>query len=261
MAAATSTPAAASQLDVIFDGTWLLVPCTDATGKIVSVNIYSPDCDHPLGVYFTNVLNPNPWPTQDAFYQLDSHSYILNIKCGARPPAGMPVSGIDQTINLCVVGPRPIGPNWDLLASIPMGPDKWVSSDTIDPHTTDSFGNNVPCFSGKDAPTGKVSSMQTLSFTGVTAVSLLGATASVQALLPVPWNGNGTLIFEDEIPYIPTLQHERGAVSSLAKLAGLDLILDFPLPKRIPAPSAAPGPVNPGTHTTEFCSASAIVLP
>src|ERR1700723_1034252 len=84
MAAATSTPAAASQLDVVFDGTWLFVPFTDSTGNITGVDIYSPACGHPLGVYFTNQLNPNPWPAQSAFYQLDNHSYTLNIQRGSR---------------------------------------------------------------------------------------------------------------------------------------------------------------------------------
>ncbi len=256
MAAATS-----AQLDVVFDGTWLLVPSADRSGKITGVNIYSPACGHPLGVFFTNQLNPNPWPTQSAFYQLDSHSYTLNIQCGSRAAAGMPVSGINTTINHCVTQARPIGSNWDLLASIAIGPDAWVSSDTFAPQTTDSKGNSVPCFSGKDAPTGQVSSMQTLSFTGVTAAALLGAPGNVQALLPAPWSGSGTLIFVDEIPYIPTLQHERNAIFAVANLAGLDLALDYPLPRKTPAGSSVTGPFRPMLHTGPNCGASLIVMP
>jgi hypothetical protein len=247
-------------LDVVFDGTWLLVPRADASGKITGVSIYSPACGHPLSVYFANQLNPNPWPVQSAFYQLDSHSYSLNIQRGTRSAAGMALSGINTSINHCVAEPRPIGSNWDLLASIAIGPDAWVSSDTVTPETTDSHGNVVPCFSGKDAPTALVSSMQTLSFTGITAVTLLGAPSNVQGLLPAPWSGNGTLIFEDEIPYIPTLQHERNAISAIAQLAGLDLVLDFPLPKK--TPSATPsGPLEPQLHTTEFCGHAVIMMP
>ena len=37
------------------------------------------------------------------------------------------------------------------------------------------------------------------------------------------WDGNGSLIFEDEIQYSPTLQHERAAILAMANLAGLDL--------------------------------------
>jgi hypothetical protein len=261
MAAATSTPAAVSQLDVVFDGTWLLVPTADASGKISGVSIYSPSCGHPLGVYFANQLNPNPWPVQSAFYQLDSHSYSISIQRGARPAAGMAVSGINTSINHCVAEPRPIGSNWDLLASIATGPDAWVSSDTVAPQTTDSKGSVVPCFRGKDAPTGQVSSMQTLSFTGVTSVALLGAPGSVQALLPAPWSGSGTLIFEDEIPYIPTLQHERAATSAMANLAGLDLVLDYPLPKKTAAGTSSPGPLRPMTHTGQFCGHAIIMMP
>jgi hypothetical protein len=262
MAAATSTPAAASQLDVVFDGTWLLVPTADASGKITGISIYSPACGHPLGVYFANQLNPNPWPVQSAFYQLDSHSYTLNIQRGTRPAAGMALSGIDTSINHCVAEARPIGSNWDLLASIAIGPDTWVSSDTITPQTTDSHGNVVPCFRGKDAPMGQVSSMQTLSFTGITAVSLLGAPSSVQGFLPTPWSGSGTLIFEDEIPYIPTLQHERSAIFAIANLAGLDLALDYPLPKKSSGASTTPSnPLRPMQHTGPFCGAAIIMMP
>jgi hypothetical protein len=256
MAAATS-----SQLDVVFDGTWLLVPSADSSGKITGVNIYSPACGHPLGVYFANQLNPNPWPTQSAFYQLDSHSYTLNIQCGSRAAGGMPVSGIDTSINHCVTEARPIGSNWDLLASIAIGPDAWVSSDTFAPQTMDPHGNTAPCFSGKDAPTGQVSSMQTLSFTGVTAVALLGAPSSVQSLFPAPWSGSGTLIFEDEIPYIPTLQHERGAIFAIANLAGLDLALDYPLPKRTTLSPALSDPIRPRLHTGGLCGAAIIMMP
>jgi hypothetical protein len=256
MAAATS-----SQLDVVFDGTWLLVPSADASGNITGVDIYSPACGHPLGVYFTNQLNPDPWPAQSVFYQLDSHSYSLNIQCGSRPAAGMPVSGINTSINHCVTEARPIGSNWDLLAAIALGPDAWVSSDTITPTTTDSHGNVVPCFSGKDAPTAQVSSLQTLSFTGVTAVALLGAPGNVQALLPAPWSGSGTLIFQDEIPYIPTLQHERSATNAIANLAGLDLGLDYPLPSSKSTQPSPGGVARPMLRSGGYCGAAVILMP
>jgi hypothetical protein len=54
--ATTSSPV--SQLDVVFDGTWLLVPAVDNSGKIAGVNVYSPACGHPLGVYFAPQLTP-----------------------------------------------------------------------------------------------------------------------------------------------------------------------------------------------------------
>src|SRR5580692_8537665 len=67
----------ASQLDVVIDGTWVLVPWVDRDRNIVRVDIYSPQCSHPLGVYFTNQLDPNPWPVSNAFYLLDPHGYAL----------------------------------------------------------------------------------------------------------------------------------------------------------------------------------------
>lgn len=259
MAAATNSPATASQLDLVFDGTWIYVPGVDATGKITSVDIYSPACGHPQGVYFANQLNPSPWPESAAFYMLDPHSYALSIERGAGT-AGMNIGSLDTAINHCVGKPRPIASNWDLLVSIAVGPDAWTSSDTIVPETTDSHGNTVACFTGKDAPAGKISSMQTLTFLGVTGVELLGAPANVQSLLPAPWSGNGTLIFEDEVAYIPTLQHERTAIFAMANLAGLDLALDYPLPPK-PTAAASSGPAHPQLHTGQYCGSALIVLP
>ncbi len=69
-----------SQLDVVFDGTWVIVPGVDSNGNITAVNVYSPSCGHPQGVNFTSGLKPNPWPDQDAFYQLDNHGYTLRIQ-------------------------------------------------------------------------------------------------------------------------------------------------------------------------------------
>lgn len=260
MAHTTSPAAAASQLDVVFDGTWIIVPSVNASGHITGVDVYSPACGHPLGVTFITALNPNPWPASTSFYQLDPHSHTVDIQRANGAVAGMPLSGISTELNHCIAGSRPVGTNWDLMASIDIGPDAWTSTGTVVPETTDSFGNTVPCFCGKDAPTAKVSSTQTLSFYGVKALQLLGAPGTVQALLPAPWSGPGSLIFEDEIPYIPTLQHERTAIFAMANLAGLDLALNFPLPKKSIPPTASL-PARVGAHTGTYCGHAAIVLP
>lgn len=260
MATASNSPASVSQLDVVFDGTWVVVPSVDATGLIVGVDVYSPSCGHPHGATFSNQLNPNPWPQPPAFYMLDDHSHVLFIERTSGSSAGMNISGIDQTINHCVTQARPIGGNWDLMISIPAGPDVWASADTVTPQTTDSTGRTVPCFSGKDTPTGKVSSLQTLSFKGVKAVELCGAPVKVQGLLPAPWSGVGSLIFEGEIPYVPTLQHERAAISAMANLAGLDLALDYPLPSSSSA--QPPSPVlQPMMRTGGNCGNALILMP
>lgn len=261
MATPSSSAASASQLDIVFDGTWVIVPSVDGNGKIIKVDVYSPACGHPQGVTFVSGLSPNPWPVQSAFYQLDNHSHTIAIQRANGAKAGAGISAIDTSVNHCVTNPRPIGGNWDLFISINVGPDAWVSGDTVAPETTDSSGKTVPCFRGKDAPAGKVSSLQTLSFTGVTSAALLGAPGNVQALLPSPWTGQGTLIFEDEIPYIPSLQHERAAIFAVANLAGLDLALDYPLPKRIPVASPAGGPLRPMLHTGGGCGTGLIVMP
>jgi hypothetical protein len=258
-----SSPAAsaapANQLDIVFDGTWVFAPQVDPTGKITAVNIYSPACGHPHGAYFTTSINPNPWPQPSAFYQLDDHSHVVLIEANPGSP-GMNISGIDQTINHCVKNGRPIGGNWDLMVTINGGPDAWVSTDTVTPQTTDTSGRTVPCFQGDDSPTGKVSSLQTLTFHNIKSLQLCGAPAKVQGLLPNnPWTGiSGTLIFEGEVPYIPTLQHEREGINAMANLAGLDLTLNYPLPSSQSQQQPAPV-LRPTLHSGGSCGHGVIL--
>jgi hypothetical protein len=256
-----ATASSSSQLDVVIDGTWVIVPSVNAAGQITGVDIYSPSCGHPHGATFVPQLNPNPWPADPSFYMLDNHSYFLDVQRTSGSPAGMPVTGIDKTVNHCLPQKRPFSAGWDLLLSIAAGPDAWTSSDTVSTQTTDPAGNPVQCFSGKDAPTGKVSSLQTLSYMGVTAVDFCGAPQALQALLPSPWKNAGSLIFEGEIPYIPTMQHQREAYMAMAGLAGLDQSLDFALPPRDSAPATPSSVPYPMVHTAEDCGYSLIVMP
>lgn len=259
MANGSSSASAASQLDVVVDGTWVIVPSVDANKDIIRVEVYSPSCGHPHGAYFVSQLNPNPWPGPFSFYLLDNHSHLINIRRGSAGPAGMPVTGIDQTGNHCIAGGRPMSGSWDLMLSIAAGPDAWVSSDTILPQTNDPKGNTVNCLSGADAPAGKVSGLQTLSYIGVTEVELCGMPTAVQALLPSPWSGSGSLIFEGDVPYNPTMTHERAAFTAMASLAGLDLVLDYRLPPKS-TPGSAVRP-QPRVHTGSDCGYSLILLP
>jgi hypothetical protein len=257
----TGSPAAtAPQLDVIVDGTWVIIPAVDVNGNIVAVEVYSPSCGHPHGVGFVPMLNPDPWPSPYSFYLLDEHSHTLSIQRASGSAAGMPVSGINRAINHCLAAGRRMAGNWDLMFTIDIGPDAWNSSDTITPQTTDPFGNTVPCLSGADIPTGQVSGLQTLSFYGVTAAALIGAPSAVQALLPTNWTTSGSLIFEGEVPYIPTINHERSAFTAMANLCGMDLALTYPLP---PKNSAGSSPVRPQPriHTAVDCGYSVLVLP
>ena len=97
-AAGSSAPAsqpAVSQLDVVFDGAWVIGPSVDGSGAIVGVNVYSPACGHPHGAVFSAQLGPIPianWPAANAFYMLDSHSHSLNIQRGSGSPAGIHIS-------------------------------------------------------------------------------------------------------------------------------------------------------------------------
>lgn len=258
MAAATSNPAAASQLDVVFDGTWIILPQVDGSGTIVSVDVYSPACGHPHATLFlaqAGPFGPLNWPPLNSFYMLDSHGLTLAIQATGD---AMSAKGINQAINHYVPQGRPMGGNWDLKISITAGPSAWVSTGTQDPVVKTPSGDQ-PCFSGKDAPANKISSIQTLSFQGVTSADLCGAPGQVQSLIPKPYKGPGTLLFEGEVPYIPSLQHERAAITGMANLAGLDLLLEHPLPS---SGSQAPSPImKPRVAGAQNCGHAIIVGP
>ena len=133
MAATTSNPA--SQLNVVFDGTWIFIPTVDASGNIAGVDIYSPTCGHPhAGIFLPNLgpFGPTNWPQPSTCYMLDSHGLNLLIQ-RSSPSSGMPVSGIDQSANHCVNRSRPIANNWDLVIAISASPDAWTSSGTQSP--------------------------------------------------------------------------------------------------------------------------------
>jgi hypothetical protein len=252
MPAATSTPTAASQLDVVFEGTWIFVLKADASQNLTGVDVYSPDCGHPHAALFLPQLGPftpQNFPPLSSFYMVDNHGLHLAIE---RGPGGMPASGITKGANHCIAKPRPLGGNWDLVISIGIGPDAWVSAGTQAPVYTDPTGKTYPCFTGADAPAANVSTIQTLSFKGVTSVNLCGAPSSVQSLIPTPYTGSGSLLFEGEVPYIPSLQHERAATTAAATLGGLDLSLQYPLPSS--ASSSASG--NPALKPREAGSTS-----
>ena len=257
--AATSNPTPASQLNVVFDGTWIFLPQVDTSGTIVRVDVYSPACGHPHAALFLNQLGPfgpTNWPAANTFFMLDSHGLTLAIQSSG--PA-MSAKDIDRSINHSIPKVRPMGGNWDLKLSIVAGPSAWASTGTQDPVVKDPSGKTVPCFSGKDAPTGKISTIQTLTFQGVTAVELCGGTDAVQSSIPKPYAGPGTLIFEGEVPYIPSLQHERSAITAMATLAGLDLLLEHPLPS---SGSSAPNPImRPRNAGATSCGHGILVGP
>src|ERR1700753_205453 len=115
--ATSSSPAAASQLNVVFDGTWIFFPSTDESGNIVGIDVYSPHCGPPPAALFLPQLGPfgpDNWPPLDTFYLIDNHGLTLFIE---GPGTGMPASGIDTTINHCIPKKRPLAGNWDVIVS------------------------------------------------------------------------------------------------------------------------------------------------
>ncbi len=99
--AAKGNSADEAQLNVVFEGTWVMVPSIDTTGRIVGVDVYAPACGHPQGAIFNNSLNPDPWPTSAAFYQLDPHGHTLHIERTSRNRTGMTPARHQQRIQSC----------------------------------------------------------------------------------------------------------------------------------------------------------------
>ncbi len=84
---------------------------------------------------------------------------------------------------------------------------------------------------GSDAPTvPRTAGLHRLTYAGVTAAEFCGVAKAPKEYLQANAAKGGTLIILGEIPYQASLKHERDAVDSLARLAGLDLHLTITEP-------------------------------
>jgi hypothetical protein len=221
------------QLDVIFAGPLLFVPeVTD--GNIGGVEVFAPSNGHHIGavflpgVIFTDAELDDPkckrWPEPESFSLLDPHSYVVELTQAAETPqAPFPVASIPDTNHKIKPG-RKLSGDWDIAIAVKGQISGWST------HRLAQVRKGL--FYGADAPTGKTTaSLQRLTYSGVTSADLLGASSEPRAYLRENVAKGGTLIVIGEIPYQPTLLHERQAINAIAKLAGLEFHLAETRPK------------------------------
>jgi hypothetical protein len=218
-------PMPASRLDIIFCGPLLFVPETKS-GDITSVEVFSPQNGHPVGatflpgVFFTDAqldhVDPPGWPETRSFSLLDPHSYAIEFgQLGKQPP--FPVSSIpgeNHIIHPC----RKLRSEWDVAIGISGQLSNWTSHLHFDvTHGT---------YLGSDAPTtATVACLERLTYLEVNTAEFFGLSKEPKEYLKTNIASGGSLIILGEIPYQSTLLHERQAVQSVARLAGLDLHL------------------------------------
>jgi len=241
-----------ANLDIVFAGPLLFVP-EAADGSIAEVEVFAPCNGHHIGAVFlpgvtyTDAELDDPkcerWPEPESFSLLDPHSYAIELtQAAAKAPAPFPIAGIPETNHKVKPGRRLSG-DWDLSIRVKGQISGWSS------HRLSAVRPGL--FHGADAPTGKTTaSLQRLTYAGVTAADLPGAAAEPRAYLRENIAKGGTLIVIGEIPYQPTLLHERQAIDAMAKLAGLEFHLAETAPK--------PYQTRLMTHVM-YCGASIVV--
>jgi len=218
------------RLDVIFIGPLLFVP-TNASGNVTDVEVFSPANGHPMGAVFipgvfyadSEIDGPGSerWPDLESFTLLDPHSYALNLT-QATPskknrPAPFPVSAIPDTNHKVKPG-RNLRTDWEIAITIRGQLAGWTSHRLVQ--------SREGVYLGSDAPTSAfVAGAQRLTYHSVTGAEFSGISSAAKEYLRSNISNGGTLIVLGEVPYQSTLLHERKAVDSLAKLAGLDLHL------------------------------------
>lgn len=217
----------AGRIDILFGGPLLFVP-TITDGNITGLTVYSPCNGHPVGarffpkVWFTDAQLNDPecaeWPDPEDFSLLDPHGYVIDIQQDSgKAGSSFPDSKIPGT-NYRVSPGRHLTADWEVAIAVQGKLSNWTS------HRLTKVTDDL--YHGGDAPTTETTAaMHRLSFSGVTGADFCGAAREPREYLRANAATGGTLIVLGEIPYQPTLLHERKAVEALAKLAGLDLHL------------------------------------
>lgn len=232
----TEPASTAGQLDILFAGPLLFVPAV-SDGNITGVEVFSPCNGHHIGavflpgVLFSDAELDDPkcerWPEPESFSLLDPHSYSIDVtQKTKKPQRPFPVASIPETNHKIKPGRR-LSADWEVAITIKGQLSGWSS------HRLSKVTEGL--FHGADAPTTKATaSMHRLTYTGVTAAELCGASSEPRAYLRANIAKGGTLIVIGEIPYQATLLHERQAIDAIAKLAGLEFHLaeTAPLPYR-----------------------------
>ncbi len=226
-----NSPSSNSQLDILFGGPLLFVPEV-REGIITGVEVFSPNNGHPVGAvflpgtFFTDAELNDPqcqrWPDASSFSLLDPHSYSIEVSQqipGSSKAANAVFKASDIPGGNHKIAPgRRVSNDWEVSVSIKGQLSAWGSLRLS--RVTDDL------YHGADVPTSpSTAAMHRLSYLGVTSVEFYGAPKAPREYLRTNSSKGGTLIVMGEVPYQPTLLHERKAIDALAKLAGLDLHL------------------------------------
>jgi hypothetical protein len=174
------------------------------------------------GVLFTGAELDDPecarWPGLQSFSLLDPHSYALDLtqKTGGKDRALR--ASVIPSANHKVKPGRRLSSDWDVAITVRGRLGGWTS------HRLTQVREGL--FHGADAPTTEtVASLHRLTYPAVTAADFCGASREAREYLRANTAAGGTLIVVGEIPYQPSLLHERRAIDAMARLAGLDLHL------------------------------------
>lgn len=224
MSEVTPTPLIPFDLQVHFEGAFVFSVETEPNSSgpdavLSGVKVYGPACGH---THAATTYSSDARNTQNA-YMLENYWHCLEVQYASDAPAAPITLGQLQQN----VGPntpwtpnnRPIMGDWSVAVALPLPPNDWQC---------DIFVPTTGCFSGKAAAIvpAQVALTQTLIYKQVQSVELHGSCFFCDF---VPVDGIVDLYFIGDPPYVPTKQHERNAIGSMASLLGLDLLLETPL--------------------------------
>lgn len=208
-------------------GPLLFVPSIDRD-RVNNLEVFSPHNGHTMGATFVpgviysdaELDDPEPerWPGIESFTLLDPHSYLIDVRqTKAAKRKEFLAEAIPDTNHKIRAGRR-LSHDWNVALGVHGQLSEWTSHRLLD--------NRGGGYIGSDAPTkGTAACTHRLTYRGVTGVEFLGASSEAKQYLDANISKGGTLVIVGEIPYQPSLVHERAAIASLAKLAGLDLHL------------------------------------
>jgi len=241
-------------LDILFAGPLLFVPSVE-NKAITAVEVFAPVNGHPIGavfvpgVWFSDAELSAPecerWPVSSSFSLLDPHSYAIDLTQRSSKRNRSFLAADIPEHNHKVRPGRRLGSDWQIAFAVRGQLSGWSSHRAI--KVTEGF------FHGADVPTSvAIASLHKLTYSDVAAADFCGASKESREYLRANISKGGSLIIIGEIPYQSSLLHERMAIGSLAKLAGLDLHLA----------ETAPSPYRTRlmNHIGGFCGHSIIVV-
>jgi hypothetical protein len=158
------------------------------------------------------------WPEPSGFSLLDPHSYSIEMDQDPnRNTQPIKVGQIPATNHKVLPGRR-ISDAWSLVFAVRGLLTGWSS------HRLTKVQPGM--FVGADAPQSEfTAALHKLTYESVVGADFYGAGTNQRAFLREHAPEGGSLIILGEVPYRPTLAHERKAIDAIAALAGLDLYL------------------------------------